>query len=185
MKRVETQSPVPTEGSAPRRVADPLEIVRAHQTGIWRYLRYLGADASDAEDLTQETFLAVLRAPFEDRGPATTAAYLQTVARNLFLKQRRRRRDAALTVDVEFDRIDSTWNRLCARDGGHRYLEALDACLELLDGRGRDALRMRYRDGCSRSEIAERLGIGVDGTKSLLRRVRQLLRECVERRIGS
>ena len=35
-----------------------------------------------------------------------------------------------------------------------------------------------------RLEMAELLSMSVDGVKSLLRRVRQVLRSCVERRIG-
>ncbi len=37
-------------------------LVRTHQVGVWRYVRFLGAEAAEADDLTQETFLA-LRAP--------------------------------------------------------------------------------------------------------------------------
>lgn len=55
---------------------DPERLIEAHQAGIWRYLRALGCDASQAEDLTQETFLAVLQKPFQDYNPAATAAYL-------------------------------------------------------------------------------------------------------------
>ena len=33
-------------------------LVKTHQAEIYRYVRYLGADASPAADLGQETFLA-------------------------------------------------------------------------------------------------------------------------------
>ena len=49
--------------------ASPLDVarlVREHQAGVWRYLRVLGCPATEAEDLTQETFLAVLTRPFHD-----------------------------------------------------------------------------------------------------------------------
>ena len=60
-------------------------IVRAHQAELWRYLRFLGCEATLVDDLIQETFLSLLQKPFEDRGPATTAAYLRRVARNHYL----------------------------------------------------------------------------------------------------
>jgi DNA-directed RNA polymerase specialized sigma24 family protein len=59
------------------------QLVRMHQASVWRYLRYLGASAELADDLTQETFLQLLRAPFVEQSPASTAAWLRTVARNL------------------------------------------------------------------------------------------------------
>ena len=49
-------------------------MIRQHQAGVWRYLRVLGCDSAGADDLTQETFLAVLQKPFQDYNPAATAA---------------------------------------------------------------------------------------------------------------
>ncbi|MEE9311331.1 MAG: sigma factor, partial [Planctomycetota bacterium] len=43
---------------------DLTTLMQAHQTGVWRFLRALGADTSLADDLTQEVFLSVLRKPF-------------------------------------------------------------------------------------------------------------------------
>lgn len=159
-----------------------MSIVRTHQAGIWRYLRYLGCDSAQAEDLTQETFLAVLRKPFEDRGATRTGAYLRSIARHLFLKSVRRRAIEPALVDPSD--LDTTWERFCAEDGGESYLNALRECVDVLDGRGREALRLRYEEDSSRDHMANALGLSNDGVKSLLRRVRELLKDCVERRIG-
>jgi RNA polymerase sigma-70 factor (ECF subfamily) len=81
---------------------DLAELVRLHQAGIWRYLRFLGCDEARADDLTQETFLAVHRRPFHQRGAAATAAYLRTVARHQYLMALRHdRRRPALTGLIE------------------------------------------------------------------------------------
>lgn len=163
----------------PRR-ADPASIVRAHQAGLWRYLRFLGCEANEADDLTQETMLAVLRDPFEDRGATSTAAYLRTVARNLFLKRVRSRGIDIVDPDV----LDATWVRMCEADGGTDYLAALRECVDTLDGRARTAIRMRYENRSSRGAMARALELSADGVKSLLRRVRTALRECIERKIA-
>ena len=42
---------------------DAKALIESHQAELWRYLRYLGCDAAEAEDLTQETFLAALSGP--------------------------------------------------------------------------------------------------------------------------
>ena len=152
-------------------------LVRAHQVEVWRYLRYLGASAELADDLVQETFLQLLRAPFEDRAPAATAAWLRTVARNFYVKSFRRPPFAA----VELDTIEATWNGFAGDDGGDGTLVRLRGCLELLDGRARQAVRLHYEERRSRADIGARLGIGEDGVKSLLRRVRAVLRACIDR----
>ena len=76
----------------PRELSD---LVQAHQAGIWRYLRFLGCEAAQADDLTQETFLALHARPPADRSAEATSAYIRTVARNLFLMSLRRSRRQA------------------------------------------------------------------------------------------
>jgi len=78
---------------------------------------------------------------------------------------------------------DEVWSRLAGDDGGG-YFDALRECLESLEGRAREAIELRYRDDRSRTEIGQLLEIGEDGVKSLLRRTRELLRRCVEKRIN-
>ena len=85
------------------------ELVRAHQAGVWRYLRFLGADDDQAEDLLQETFVCIWNKPFEERDPASTRGYLCTVARNLFLMEKRHGRIQGHFLGK--DRIDSERER--------------------------------------------------------------------------
>src|SRR6186997_2559087 len=68
-------------------LADDLaEAADAHRLGIWRYLRFLGCDDAAADDLTQETFLAVARGAGNGDAVRDVPAYLRGIARNLFLK---------------------------------------------------------------------------------------------------
>lgn len=104
-------------------------LVRAHQAGVWRYLRFLGCDPAEADDLVQETFLAVLRDGFEVRSPRETAAYLRTVARNRLLMARRKARRGPPEVDLEA--AEAVWAKVASRDGLGDYLAALGDCLEV------------------------------------------------------
>lgn len=156
---------------------DVVRLVQRHQAEVWRYLRFLGASPELADDLTQEAFLALLRAPFEERSPAATAAWLRTVARNLYVKAFRRPPFELADLDA----IESAWTELVGDDAGQTSLDRLRTCLERLDGRAREVVRLCYEERRSRREIGARLGLGEDGVKSLLRRTRSALRECVER----
>ena len=163
------------------RATTAADLIRTYQTGIWRYLRYLGCDASLADDLTQETFLAVIRKPFEQRSDAETAAYLRTVARHLFLKSVEKSRRGPKAEDVAV--AESIWAETHA-DGGNDYLDALEDCLAQVSARALTAIEQRYRDGRSRAEIASELNMTEDGVKTLLRRTRQSLRKCVEGKLS-
>ena len=86
---------------------------------------------------------------------------------------------------ADFDWAEEVWRQFCVRDGGDRYVEALRECLGELPGRSHQAIERRYGQSQSRGHIATELGMSVDGVKSLLRRVRKILRDCVERRVAS
>lgn len=169
---------------------DVVRLVRTHQAEVWRYVRYLGATAELADDLVQDAFLQLLRAPFVERSPGETAAWLRTVVRNGYVKSLRR----PPFQTVELDTIEATWRSFAGDrddderggegDGGDASLRELRGCLDTLDGRARQVVRWHYEERRSRQDIGERLGLGLDGVKSLLRRTRAILRRCVERRRG-
>jgi len=161
----------------------PSELVETYQVGVWRYLRFLGCSEAEADDLVQETFMAVLRKPFEQRSSAQSGAYLRTVARNQFLMflRRQRREVSAQRLDV----ADEVWNDQAGESWGAEYIDALGVCLEGLGERARQAIQLRYNDDASRSEMAEAIGMTEEGIKTLLRRTRQQLKECVLRRLKS
>lgn len=173
----------PPQSPIPQPPSDLATQVQTHQAGVWRYLRFLGAERTEAEDLTQETLLAFAKAQFVERSPRQTAGYLRTVARNQLLAHRRRQHLEVNTVELEA--ADGVWAAATDSDGSlDGYMEALRACLDELEGRPRQAIDLHYRDCNGREAIAQQLDMKPDGVKSLLRRTRDLLRECVERKIN-
>ncbi len=167
-------------------------IIREHQGEVYRYLRYLGADGSTAEDLAQDTFLAASGSPTEIAGwhSGRRAAWLRGIARNKWLAEHRRMRASPVSADSQtLERYaqdaESVWTREFLGGGdGFEYQEALRKCLDLLPAPRREALRLRYEQNKSREEMAAALQLSEDGIKSLLRRIRSALGDCVLRRLG-
>jgi RNA polymerase sigma-70 factor, ECF subfamily len=159
-------------------MSDPERFVRDHQTSLWRYLRLLGANAADAEDLLQETFLRFLRRT--EPHPAAAAA-LRTIARGLWIdRQRWLRRSRAVQWADELDRTLST----PAADRGHElWLDALAECRGKLTERARTALELAYRDGLGRDQIAATIGLAANTIRNLLAAARDALRQCIEQRL--
>jgi RNA polymerase sigma-70 factor (ECF subfamily) len=167
--------------------SDVARLIREHQAGVWRYLRALGCQPAQAEDLTQETFLAVLQRPFVDHGRAATAGYLRKIARNQLISARRRSSRYSTVDDIEgtaegIAEIERQWEQL-ALDEGDDAVEALKDCLEGLDERSRKSLELRFSQQKSRTEIAASLGMTEDGAKNLMQRAKQRLRECIQRKL--
>ena len=158
-------------------------LVRQHQAGLRSYLRWLGAADDVADDLVQDTFVAALTQPPVERDAASTAAWLRTVARHLLLRQVRTagRRGRA----VEFDEAAAAWEQhLGGSDDGEHFRAALRACLGELNPRQGEAMRLRYGDDLPVAAVGQRLGIGAAGAETLLRRLRAVLRTCIERRLA-
>lgn len=158
-----------------------MDLIQAHQAALWRYLRFLGCDAGQADDIVQDTFLAVWEKPFEDRGFAAARGYLRKAARNKFLMAVRARRARPLFEDL--DAADSIWAAHEQRDEGDSYRAALAECLRTLSERARRALDLFYAERTGRAGIANALGMTADGVKTLMRRARATLRTCIRVRV--
>jgi RNA polymerase sigma-70 factor (ECF subfamily) len=157
------------------------DLIRRHQRAVWRFLRFLGCSTTDADDLTQETFLAMLRRPPADRTERAFAGWLRTTAHNLYRQRGRRLRRDLETMEPAA--IESGFAAYVSDPNeGDTYMTALQTCLGLLDERARHLLALRYRDGLARKELALELGMEPAGVKTLLRRLKEKLRDCVERR---
>lgn len=148
-----------------------------HAPMLRRYLFVLGAGVDRLDDLVQETFVLLLQKEIEDRGPHAVAAFLRGVAKNLLLRERRSWR-----ARREVEGADEVWQRECGDDGDAR-IDALRACVGELPERSRDLLHRHYADHEGRAEIAAALAMTPDGVKTALRRLRDGLRACIERRM--
>jgi len=153
-------------------------LVREHHAGVWRFLRLLGCTREQADDLTQETFLVVMRKGFEEIDPAATATYLRKAARYQFLHARR---NLSIRREVDLEAAESVAGEHLA-DGGDFYVSALKRCIEELRGRAKDAVIAVYRNQLPYTVAAEQLGMKENGLKTLLQRSRTVLKACVERK---
>jgi RNA polymerase sigma-70 factor (ECF subfamily) len=161
--------------------------VRRHQAAPWRFLRLCGCPSDVADDLAQEALLAALHKGVDAQPDAIAASWLRGAVTNLWrmhLRSARVRGDALATFAADLALAELAYSRCAREDDGEAWRAALLQCLERLDGGTREALRLRYEQDLSREELGRRLGLGVDGVKARLRRAREALRECVERRVA-
>jgi RNA polymerase sigma-70 factor (ECF subfamily) len=158
-------------------------LIAEHQAGIWRYLRSIGCDHALADDLTQETFVAVFRRPFTQVSPSATGCYLRRVAYHLLVSYRRKHRKVVCTNELE--QLDAQWFRWAGADGdGSEILDALQECFGRLTKRAQLSLKLRFTDDATRESIAQELGITEHGAKNLMQRAKTQLKECVDGKLN-
>lgn len=124
-----------------------------------------------AEDLAQETFLAVIRATSRYEPRALVRTYLYGIALNLLAEERRKRLRNAVSAESG---SESTTN--AASDAALWVRRAL----EKLDAPEREILMLREYEQLSYSEIAQLLRIRVNTVRSRLFRARMALKSCLE-----
>lgn len=140
-----------------------------------------GAGPHEADDLVQETFVTAMQKGALELEPAAAWTFLRRTARFVFLHHLRdRRREPELV-----DEVDALWDRDAEQDGGDSLVEALQACVDRLEGRARRAVLLSYGIGDAaprdRDEVARELDLQPNGLKTLLQRTRKLLRDCIGR----
>ena len=164
------------------------ELIEAHQAELFRYLRFIGADHSLAEDLLQDTYLRAFKsaaAPgLHDHGHRR--AWLRRIAHNLFIDHCRRRSRSPVSFSSEaVETAESFWkNHFYRYDEGFGCMEALEQCLTKLTKSQRDLIDAFYSAKRSRDEIASAMGISSSGVKAALRRIRIALGECIQQNLS-
>lgn len=160
-------------------------IVRNHQRGLWRYLRFLGCGAGDADDLLKETFLSAWKSDFEAFNEQATTSYLQTAAKSHFLnllrdKGKRPKKSSFVGVETEWEQLvkDGEWETYSDTS------DTLEDCLLRIKGKARRAIDLNYRVGLKYAEIAKKLDVTPDDVRSLMKGAVAELRKCYGKEAG-
>lgn len=151
-------------------------VVREHGARVYRLAYRLTGNRADAEDLTQETFVRVLRSLHRFQ-PGTFEGWLHRITTNLFLDGARRR------SRIRFDPLPADPERL-AGDAPSPERTVLDAgfdsdvaaALAALPAEFRAAVVLADIEQLPYVEIAAALGVKVGTVRSRIHRGRAQLR---------
>ncbi len=163
------------------------ELVRLHQVRVRSYLARVIRRRDLIDDLAQETFLAAYRTLDSYRGDSALGGWLLAIARNQALMHLRRERLRAAST---LDETVTTWLAddftKDAPDARHeREVDALQKCLAGLPPTSASIVDEHYAKRHSAIDIARRLGKSAGAVWMTLMRVRQALRECMQKRLAN
>jgi len=154
------------------------------QTSIRAYLVAAVNNYHDAEDLTQQVAVAVAR-DFDKYDPQTPfIRWALGIARNRVLNYRRQQATSRLVFSPEtLDLLAGAMPEQAPAETATKA--ALDRCIDRLQARSQQALRLRYEQDCKPAEIAGRLGMTATAVTSLLHRVHKSLAKCVKQALAN
>jgi len=155
------------------------ELVRRHHRGVYGYLRRLGADAAQAEDLTQETYAKAWLRIGTLRRTASLRSWLLTIARNEFLQWVRvDRPEVAMGDDLvqlpgQGPGADGELLQFESEVELRRAVVALEPALQ-------ETVALHYFQGLSLREVGAVMGVPAGTVKSRVNRALGRLRERLE-----
>jgi RNA polymerase sigma-70 factor, ECF subfamily len=147
------------------------------------------ADPGRADDLAQQVFLTAWKRLQELDNDVPFWPWLESITRNHLLNEWRRvQRERGLK-----QRYTQAWlARMEAEEYGEQesdqielQVECLRECMQQLPEKMKELVRMRYEENCSSEQIASRMGRSSDAVRQTLVRLRDKLRDCVERRMSN
>ena len=140
------------------------ELINRHQQKVFTYIRMLVKDSQLAEDVVQETFLAVYRSRHTYNPTFAVSTWVWTILLNLVRRTRirlaTRQQHEAASLAVRSVQIPSN------RDEDR---EQLDLWLSLIPEAEADALRLRFFGELSFEQIAASMESSVSGAKLRVR----------------
>lgn len=161
----------PDHGAAAARTE---ELYRDHGRLVGGLCRALLRDRAEAEDATQQVFLAAHRSLLNGTSPREPAAWLAAIARNeCWARGRARMREPLPSADVDGARSLSDPLTDAIRNAD---LAAMWHAIAALPRQQRDALLLREFGGLSYEELAGALAVSGSAVESLLFRARQGVR---------
>jgi len=146
------------------------EIVYRFAPRVFRFLRARGLTDADAEDATQDAFLAAYESLKNYDPSRAFAAWLFAIARNKAASMARRTRTTA-PLDVAAD-IAATDPAPSLNDGESGIWRLAK---EKLNAREFDALYLKYADGLTVDALADSLGVSAINARQILHRARRIL----------
>jgi RNA polymerase sigma-70 factor (ECF subfamily) len=163
---------------------DRARLWEIHRTALRAYILSAVRDLHEAEDILQDVSIVVLR-HFEDFRPGSSfGAWAREIARRCLLDRAKKLKHRLLTLEPEtLMALESAADRV-EQDGlATRLRQSLRRCLENLGTTGKRIVELRYGKGLPLERAAELLGKSVQATYSTLKRTKQWLRRCSERRL--
>jgi len=166
-------------------------LYRRHNQRVYALCLSMVKNPAQAEDLMQDTFVAVLRGIREFRGQSAFSTWLHRVTRNTVLMGFRKRRVQETSLDemtdpenqrdhtpVEFGaadaRLEATADRMLLQKAVRRLSRGFRATLLLHD-----------LHGYEHSEVAEMLGCATGTSKSQLHKARLRVRKIIGKSLKS
>jgi RNA polymerase sigma-70 factor (ECF subfamily) len=159
-----------------------LSLFMRNQKRIYGFIASLVPNAVDSDDLMQETMMVMWHRFDEFQIGTDFAAWGMAIARRKIMKYRASRAGKSLLFSEEA--IQSIMQ--CDENLGGKtsdYMVALQQCLNKLENKDRQVIRLRYEEETSTQKLADVIGTTMANVYKILSRIHLLLGRCVSKTV--
>jgi RNA polymerase sigma-70 factor (ECF subfamily) len=150
------------------------QLVEKHYESLYRYAYRLSGSASDAEDLTQETFCKAQTNWSQLRDPARAKSWLFSILRNTYLHRVREKKQAqVISLQGVMDVAETVAPDNMSEVDPEQLQQALNDLPEVF----RTPIILYYFEDFSYREIAEQMELPLGTVMSRLSRAKAYLRD--------
>ena len=143
-------------------------------------------DFQDRDDLMQDIAVAVVDSFDSYDSNRSFPKWALGVARNQFktyLRNRKRDRERLVFDDATLDCVEKAFSGEPKEE--IRKLDYVRECIGELEGRGRKLCNLRYEEGLKPAAISDAVGLPGTAVRKALQRIREKLRQCIERKAAA
>lgn len=166
---------------------------------LLRHARFALHDDSLAEDLVQDTLIAVFEQHERRRGDASLVTWATAILKNKIADwYRAPARKRMVQFQADDGRLDDAIDALYDAEGAYtepipawqqpdnrteqrQMMTVLERCVSCLPRQTGRVFMMREWLGFETAEICERVGVSADNCRTILHRARMALRQCMQR----
>lgn len=195
-------APTPAAIAATQRAGPEPELaaqLAALRLRLLRHARFAVHDHSLAEDLVQDTLIAVVEQHAKRRGDASLATWATAILKNKVADwYRSPSRKRMVQLNEDDSRLEESTDALYGSNGAYidpvpawqqpenreeqrQMMTVLERCVSCLPRQTGRVFMMREWLGFETAEICERTAISADNCRTILHRARTALRDCMQR----
>ena len=171
------------EAPEKRLMADPIvarELLRGRES-LFAFLLALVRDFNEAEELFQEISLRILERADDFRPGTNFGAWAREFARRTLMETRRARGRLVLSPKA-LEEVAAAYGEI--DDSAMARKEALNRCMDRLEGHARQLVEMRYGLGLPMEELGRKTERKALAVQVALSRIRSRLAECIRSRLA-
>jgi RNA polymerase sigma-70 factor (ECF subfamily) len=147
------------------------------------------ADPSRADDIAQQVFLTAWRRLNDLSEDGAFWPWLESITRHHLMNEwRRLQRERGLKQKYTVGWLAQAETEDCSPEDAEdlaRRVKSLRSCIDGLPPELKKLVKLRYDENHSSQEISTMVGRSADAIRQTFVRVREKLRECIERRMAS